>query len=56
MKIYRLTCLNSDGDIEENGFFKKKECAEKEKLELDNQPYYKRYRIEQCIGEIEVVE
>ena len=53
MIFYRLECLNEDGDIEENGYFIKKENAELSKKEIDGYKRNIRYGIKQNIIEIE---
>jgi hypothetical protein len=49
MKIYELTCLNSDGIIERNGRYLHREAAENEKTRLDNLPYNIKYGIKQGV-------
>ena len=55
MIIYKLECTNEDGNIEDNGYFFKKEDAEICKEEHDNHPCYKKYGIIQRVVEIEVL-
>ena len=53
MKLFKMTCLNEDGDIETNGYFIDKINAEKAKIEMDIFPMNTRYNIKQNIVEIE---
>jgi len=53
MKLYRLECLNEDGNIEENGYFLNKENAEKAKSDMDSWKRNGKYGIYQNIIEIE---
>lgn len=53
MKLYRLECLNEDGDIECNGYYLNKENAELVKAEMDGYRMNTRYEIKQNIVEIE---
>lgn len=55
MIIYKLECTNEDGNIEDNGYFFKKEDAEICKEEHDNHPCNKKYGIIQHVVEIEVL-
>lgn len=53
MKIYKLECVNEDGQKEENGYFLHKENAEIFKREMDTWRMNSKYGIEQHIIEIE---
>lgn len=53
MKLYKLECLNTEGDTECNGYYLHKENAEAAAKILDSQGYYKKHRITQNIIEIE---
>lgn len=53
MKLYKLQCLNEDGNFESNGYFLKYENAEKRKKEMDSWKMNTRYDIIQNIIEIE---
>ena len=53
MKLYKLECLNEDGDFECNGYYINKENAEKACAEMDEYPMNKKYGIIQQIVEIE---
>ena len=53
MKLYKLECLNEDGDIEENGYYLNKENAELSKAEVDGYKMNMKYGIKQNIVEIE---
>lgn len=53
VRLFKLECINEDGDIENNGYFLKRENAEKRKAEMDDWPGNKRYDIIQKIIEVE---
>ena len=53
MKLFKLECLNEDGDIEINGYFIYKENAALAKAKLDSDNRNTRYDIKQNIVEIE---
>ena len=53
MKLYKLTCLTEDGDIEINGYYIIKLNAEIAKTTLDAESRNKKYGIIQEIIEIE---
>ncbi len=53
MKLYKLECLNEDGQIENNGYYLKKENAENAKSEMDSWGGNISYGIVQNIIEIE---
>lgn len=52
--IYKIECLNQDGQIEINGHYRHKADAEMMAKKMDNYPENKRYNIIQMIIEIEV--
>lgn len=52
MIIYRVECLNEDGNIEINGHFLNKDDAERHKEMEDNLSTNKKYGIRQHIIEI----
>ena len=53
-KAYKIECVNEDGNTENNGYYFKKEEAEKEAKILDEQPGNKRYAIIPHVIEIEI--
>tara|TARA_R110000787_G_scaffold262004_1_gene367356 strand:+ start:414 stop:605 length:192 start_codon:yes stop_codon:yes gene_type:complete len=53
MKLYKLECLNTDGDIEENGYYLNRENAELVKTKMDGYKILTKYGIKQNIVEIE---
>lgn len=56
MTIYELSCLNEDGKIESNGFYRDKDDAESSKKVIDEFPMNVRYGIKQNIIEHELFE
>lgn len=52
MIIYRVDCLNEDGNFEINGHFLNKDDAEKHKEMEDNLSINRKYGIRQYITEI----
>jgi|AntAceMinimDraft_16_1070373.scaffolds.fasta_scaffold625118_2 hypothetical protein len=56
MKLYKLECLTEDGQLEENGYYKKKENAGKAKKEMDKWEQNLKYNSVQNIIEIETVD
>ena len=53
MKLYKLECLNEDGNIECNGYYLNKQNAELDKAEMDKYRRNIKYDIKQHIVEIE---
>lgn len=53
MKLYRLWCMNEDGDEETNGYFVVKLNAQIAKQALDSQKGNKKYGIIQFVEELE---
>jgi len=53
MKLYKLECLNEDGQIENNGYYIYKENANKAKRYLDCDRRNEIYGIKQNVIEIE---
>ena len=54
LKIYKVQCLNEDGQIEVNGYHISLESAEIQKKYLDSDHRNKKYGIKQSIIEIKV--
>jgi hypothetical protein len=53
MKLYKLECLNEDGNIEENGYYFDRQNAELAKAEMDVYKMNTKYSIKQNIVQIE---
>ena len=53
MKLYRLWCMNEDGDEETYGYYIIKLNADIAKFQLDNESRNKRYKIIQHVEELE---
>lgn len=54
VKIYRLECVNEDGNLECNGYYFNRAIAEKEGKKMDEYPMNKKYSIIQKVVEIEM--